>query len=240
MFREGNIIPAGVDPTTVEQSEGLDVLNGLLLSKFSITVGNKLMEWQIPVQQRTGAVSREYPLLPGAEQSIVCTFPLYPPMNSRVVWDGSAQYAYLDETPNDGALLGVVMSSGAASTDPGTLTLDGNGRTIMGINTLVLASPLAPILLFYRADVADWRKVAALALTDDCLFPPDVDDLWITAGSVRLAPRYGKTIAPGTVERKAEMDSIFAALYQQTAPTSSGGEEIMPGFTSFNRFRWMW
>lgn len=227
-------------PTPAEQTEGLTALNGLLLSPFGFTIGNQLLDWTIPARQRTGSVTREYPLLPGADFSLVPTYPTYPPLNSRILWDKSPQHVYFDESPEDGAVMGVAQASGAAYQGvPGTLTLDGNGRTIAGQPTLVLTAPATPTRWFYRADVADWRAVVPLLLADDCLFSQDLDDLWITALSIRLSPRYGKTVQPATGDRYKDMMAIFRTRFQQSAPTSSGGEDMMPTYESFSTVRWM-
>jgi len=238
-FREGNIVPVGTSPSAAEQAEGLDALNRLVLSAFGFTIGNQLREWQIPQQQRTGTVSRTYPMLPGSDVSLVPTYPLYPPPNSRIVWDGSAQAIFLQEEPADGAVMGLVKGSGAGGAIPGVLTIDGNGRTIAGANTVASSALNLPVRWFYRADYADWRTVAPVLATDDMLFPPELDDLWICSLAIRLAPRFGKTIAASTSARFAEMTAVFRSRYQQTAPTPSGGDDMRPLQESFSNLRWM-
>lgn len=243
-FREGNLIPVGTQPTAPEAVEGLDVLNSLMLSTFGFTIGNRITDWQVPARQRspTAQVTRSFPLLPGAERSVVPTYPLYPPLNTRVIWDGSAQTIYFDEVPQDGAAMAVAKGSGSDGAVAGTLTIDGNGRTIAGVNTVDSTTLAFPTQWFYRADAADWRVVQAVIATDDNLFPDKLDDLWVCAVAIRLAPRYGKTIGPGTSARFVEMSQIFRTTYQATAPTSSGGEDMLPTAESFLRsgMSWMW
>lgn len=238
-FREGNLIPVGQSPTAPEASEGLENLNRLVLSAFGFTIGNQLKEWQVPADQKTGTVSRTYPLLPGGDFSLTPTFPLYPAPNSRVIWDGSTQTIFFPDTPEDGAVMALVKGSGAAGAVPGILTVDGNGRTIGGVNTVLSNAITLPMQWFYRGDVADWRPVAAMAATDDMLFPPPLDDLWVCSLAIRLAPRFGKTVAAATTARFSEMSKIFRARYQQTAPTTSGGQILTPAFESFPTMRWM-
>lgn len=238
-FREGNITPVGSVPTVAEQTEALDALNRLVLSAFGFTIGNQLKEWQIPQVQRTGTVSRTYPLLPGADISLVPTYNLYPPPNSRIVWDGSERTIFLQESPCDGAVMGLVKASGAGGAIPGVLTINGNGRTIDGNNVVTSDALPLPARWFYRSDYADWRPVVAVLATDDMLFPPELDDLWICSLAVRLAPRFGKTVAASTTARFAEMTAAFRSRYQQTAPTPSGGDEMRPLQESFSYLRWM-
>lgn len=241
-YREGNLVAVGTNPTTAELTEGLAVYNRLLLSTFGFTVGLKLRDWRIKEQQRTGTVTRDYPLLPGSDISFVPQYPLYPPGNARIIWDGSPVHAYFPERPDDGAVMGLVAGSGvAASGDQGSLTLDGNGLLIAGAETVDYASlaMVTPKRWFYRADLADWLVVAAQASADECLFPPELDDLWVCSISIRLSPRYGKDIGEATIDRVKTMKTMMSARYQQTEPTPSGGETLIPAWQSYDRNSWM-
>ena len=243
-YRENNLVPVGTEPNAAELVEGLRLFNSLVLSTFGFTVGLKLRDWRIAEQQRTGNVSRVYPLLPGSQLSLVPQYPLYPPGNARIVWDGSPVTAYFPDTPNDGAVMGLVAASGvAAAADQGSLTLDGNGLKIAGADgtSYVSRAAVVPIRWFYRADLADWLTVEAKTIDGESLFPDELDDLWVCSLSIRLAPRYGKEIAPATVERVTTMKTMLRARYQQTEPTPSGGDVLPPAWESWqnNRYSWM-
>lgn len=242
-FREGNLVPVGKTPTTGELTEGLDLYNRLMLSLFGFTVGEKLRDWRIQEQQRTGTVSRVYPLLPGSQIPRVPQFPLYPPQNARIVWDGSPVHAYFPERPDDGAVMGLTAGSGAAQQDnQGELTLDGNGLLIDGeeLAEYENLAMVTPKRWFYRADLGRWMTVAAQALDDDGLFPNELDDLFVCMVSIRLAPRYSKEISASTIERVKTMTTLLRSRYAQSEPTPSGGEELVPGWESFNqRLDWM-
>lgn len=242
-FREGNLIPVGTTPTNGELTEGLDLYNRLMLSTFGFIVGEKLRDWRIQEVQRTGTTSRVYPLLPGSQIPRVPQYPLYPPQNARIVWDGSPVHAYFPERPDDGAVIGLTAGSGAAQQDnQGELTLDGNGLLIDGAETVEYDSlaMVVPIRWFYRADLGQWIEVAAQALSDDCVFPPELDDLWVCMVSIRLAPRYSKEISESTVSRVKTMQTLLRSRYAQSEPTPSGGEDMVPGYESFNqRYDWM-
>lgn len=242
-YREGNLVPVGTSPSAAELTEGLDLFNRLMLSTFGFTVGLKLRDWRIKEVQRTGSVSRVYPLLPGSQIPRVPQYPLYPPTNARIIWDGSPVHAYFPEAPDDGAVMGLVAGSGAASTsDQGELTLDGNGLTIAGLELTEYDSlaMVTPKRWFYRADLANWLVVEPLAATAECLFPEEIDDLWVCSLSIRLAPRYGKDISASTVERVKTMKTTLRARYQQTEPTPSGGDELIPAYESWsNATSWM-
>jgi len=230
-FRENNIIPVGKDPTTAEQTEGLGLLNRDLNSVYGFVVGENLTDWPIPAVQRTGSVAANPPLLPGSKQPLVSLNNSYPAANVRLVWDGSTRTVYFPESPEDGARMALVKASGAAASGTGTLTLDGNGRTIEGSNTYTAG--VSGSKWMYRADLADWKALADLALADDCPFPPELDDFWICGLAIRLAPRYGKEVASATVARFRHMKSEIQARYWQNAPATSGGELLQPGYQSY-------
>lgn len=250
-FREGNLIPAGTNPTTIEQSETLERLNRYVLGVFGQEMGENLLDWQAPVPQRTAPVAANYPQAPWpTDLSMGFGNPLssdpnsniwpFPPANSRIVFGGVDATVYFPEAPLDGARMAVVQGSGAGdSGDVGELlTLDGNGRTIEGANTKVLTSPIAVRAWLYRADLADWRAMVDMALGDDMPFPSELDDLWICALSIRLAPRYGKTTAPETAACfKAKLTQL-KARYRQAAVTTYGSENIPRSLQSYIAGRW--
>lgn len=242
-FREGNLIPLGTSPRPAELAEGLSILNSYMLSQFTMNVGDALREWPVPGRQRTAQVARDYPLSPGADRKLYPTYTHLIPPNSRVIWDGSDQHVYLADKPEDGALFAVARGSGANAANSGSLTIDGNGRLINGLDTLIIAkAALVPSRWFYRADTAQWTAIEALALTDAMIFPDEFDDVWVCGCSLRLAPRYGKVIPKETVVRGAEVLLLLQTRYFQSAPTTSGGEQLVPGYESFttgNRGSWM-
>lgn len=235
-FREGNLIPAGSDPTTAEKAEGLSIVNRLILSAFGFYIGSRLRDWEVPRGQRTSSVSRTYPLLPGANASLIPTYPLLPPNNARLVWGGTETSVYMPQHPLDGSCFGLVPGSGAQPHTPGTLTLDGNGRTIDGQPTVPfanLASVPVPLTYFYRADLGDWKVAEAMEWDDPSLFPEGLDDMWVCSASIRLSPRYGKDVASATGVRVKEMMTILRTMYAQSAVTQSGGPELATTDQSF-------
>lgn len=235
-FREGNIIPVGKSPTTAEAAEGLTLYNALLLSTIGFMAGNVLKDWQTPSSQRTGAITRDFPLAPGAVAQPAQDYEAYLPPNRRLVWDGSEQTVYLPEAPGDGALFGLARGSGASVGTTGTLTIDGNGRRIDGSDTATYATVgdiTTSLLWLYRADLGNWLPVEAQASDDDCLFPQEFDDLWVCGVSSRLSPRYGKDVNAATLGRMMQIESRFKARYAQTAPAPAGGSELVPGLQSY-------
>lgn len=240
-FREGNLVPIRQSPTAAELDEALALLNAYMLSQFTLAVGDKLREWQVPRVQYTADVNRVYPFQPGADLPLVPTYNTLVPDNSRIVWDGSEQHIYLAAKPQDGALVATALGSGAAIATYGTLTIDGNGRRIGADDTVEIErDDFTPARWFYRADLAQWQAIAPLALTDAMIFPDEFDDLWVCAAAIRLAPRYGKTVALATAERRTEMQLLLSTRYFQTFNTGSGGPQLPQGAQSFGQTgNWM-
>lgn len=234
-FREGNLIPIGKTPTVNEQAEALAIINSYMLSMFGMQVGQKLREWPVPPHQRTAGPSRTYPLLPGAERSLVPSYPYQVPANSRIIWDGSDQHVYLHPKPEDGSLLAIALGSGANAANVGSITIDGNGRRINDADTVVMAkADFVASRWFYRADLAAWVAIEALALGDEMIFPEEFDDLWVCGGMIRLAPRYGKQVSAATAGRGIEMLTLLQTRYFQTEPTASGGDQLVNGWQSYD------
>lgn len=235
-LREGNLIPVGTTPTSAEQTEGLERLNSLITSTFGTLMGEGLSDWVVPQPQRTASVAANYPQLPLA-QNAPASITRYPPNNSRLIWGGVTGTIYFPEAPNDGSRMALVQGSGLGSggASDAILTLNGNGRLIGGAGTATVLNPAPATQWFYRADTGNWLVVADMALTSSCPFPPELDDLWICLLAMRLAPRYGKTTAPETVNTMKDMKRVFRTRYQQHQVSTYKGEEIpqsMQGFGS--------
>ena len=238
-FREGNIIPVGATPNALEQAEGLSILNRFINSVYGLVLGEYLSDWQVPDIQRTGSIAAYPPYLPGALRPLIVPNNQFPAKNCRIVWDGSPQTVYFPETPIDGARMAFVQASGAGRTGAaGNLTLDGNGRTIEGANTYVSAGVTSRAWI-YRSDLADWRALTTMLLTDTIPFPMELDDLWIVATAIRLAPRYGKQTMPETALTQKRMMATLKTRYTQDAPIDGGGTELTGGDQSFGPSWWM-
>ena len=230
-YREGNLIPVGVAPTTDELTEGLARLNSLIASYFGVGIGEQLTDWLAPNPQRTASVAANYPQIPLA-QDLPSTVYLYPPKNSRVLWNGTALTLYFPEAPNDGSRMAVAQVSGSLDNTI-TLTLNGNGRMIDSASTAAVLNTGVAKQWFYRADTGNWLTLAALALTDTMPFPVALDDLWALLLAMRLAGRYGKTLSQETVNSLKHMQLAGRALYAQAQDTVYGGRDIPNSFQSY-------
>ena len=232
-FREGNIIPIGRAPNDKEFAEALVRLNRYILGVYGQELGENLIDWVVPAPQRTAPVAANYPQLPYPTSTdiSVTSFPMaddnslnvtpYPPKNSRLVWGLRTMKVYFPQQPDPGSRMAFVVGSGAGdSGDPAAiLTIDANGRKIEGSATLEITTPFEPVSWLYRDDTADWMRVQELGLDDECLFPAEFDDLWVVMLAMRLAPRYGKTIAPETQVTASKMLAKLKSRYRQSQDT---------------------
>jgi hypothetical protein len=246
-YREGNLIAVGTTPTTAEQAEALLLLNNFVLGIFGYEMGENLQDWPAPAPQRTAPVAANFPQFPVCSDPLAATSPNtypYPPRNKRIVWGGTTLTVYFPEKPMDGSRMALVMASGAG--DGGTagaiLTLNGNGRTIEAANTKTYTNPDAtlPRQWLYRADLANWQAVLPLAAADPCPFPPEFDDFFICALSMRLAPRYNKVTAAETAKTALDTLKRLKARYRQAGVTTYGSENFPLAAQSYLSGRPWW
>ncbi len=250
MFREGNLIPVGTQPTTNQLAEALDKLNRLVTGILGYKMGENLSDWEAPQPQRTAPVAANFPQFPLKQDLSPFIYP-YPPINQRIVWGGTTQTVYFPESPNPGSQMAVVQASGAGDNIVigNVLTLDGNGRTIETANTYTFtaASPVAaPRRWFYRDDLADWVAVLTLtsgsgsALTDNLPYPVEFDDFFVCAGAKRLAPSYGKIVAQETIQTALDTERAFLARYRQPTVTVYGSDNFPRSYQSYLNGNWWW
>jgi hypothetical protein len=236
-YREGNLIPSGTDPTADEQAEALARLNTIILYTLGAGMGENVYDWLVTQPQRTAPVAANYPQLPLSKDTKPEVYQC-PPKNSRIVWNGVTTTVYFPEAPSDGSRMALVQGSGLWNGDPDTakttLTLNGNGRLIEGAATISFENTGPAKQWWYRADLGDWRLVTTVAATDELPFAPEIDDLWILNLTMRLAPRYGKTLAPATLEALKEMRRIVSQNYSQKQDTQYNGADIPNSWQSYS------
>lgn len=255
-YREGNLIPVGKTPTSAEQAEALRKLTRFIAGVFGEEMGENLVDWPVPLPQRTAPIAANFPQTPFIDGNMMgspfgsalsTAFAPYPPKNSRIVFGGVTGTLYFPEQPDDGSRMAIVQGSGAG--DGGAagqiLTLNGNGRTIetTPTKTFTFASPATtPVHWMYRADLGDWVKVptTTLALTDDIGFPTDLDDLWVCMLAIRLAPSYGKSVSNETSVTALRMMKKLKARYRQAGTTVYNSGDIPNTFQSYAGNRWWW
>lgn len=253
-YRGMNVIPLGSTPSANQIAEALERLNRYVQGVYGHELGENLVDWLAPAPQRTAPAAANYPQAPYPldagggvfgnpyASDLSSDISPMPPKNSRIVFGGVTYTVYFPETPEPGSRMAVVQGSGAGDSGvPGAvLTLDGNGRTIEGSNTKTYTDPLTARQWIYREDLADWVAVVDMAQGDQCPFPSDIDDLWITALQIRLAPNYGKTTSPEVKDTFDRMLKKVKARYRQSAVTTYGSAEFPRTMQSYLSGRWFY
>lgn len=248
-FREGNLIPAGKQPTQAELDEALPLLNRFINGIFGYEMGENLRDWQVPPVQRTAPAPTTFPQAALSRLGVdigteSITWQL-PPKNTRIIFGAPPNGAkvWFPSNPQDGSRMAVIQGSGAGDdyTDGSQLILDGNGRFIDGAATVTLVAPIAAGKAWiYRADVGQWLTCADVASGDEMPFPKDLDDFFICGLAMRLAPRYGKITAAETAKTAVDSLKRLKARYRQAGTTTYGGENLNETSQSYLTGRSWW
>jgi hypothetical protein len=233
-YREGNLVPVGVTPNTNELAEALPLLNRFINGIFGYEMGENLRDWQVPAKQITALADTTYPQAAASNVAVqgVQSQNQLPPKNSRIVFGCVTSTVYFPSNPQDGSRMAVVQGTGAgaAGVNGAVLTLDGNGRFIDGAATATftaaLPAPATPKAWIYRADLGQWKTCVDVVAGDEMPFPKDLDDFFICGLAIRLAPRYTKITAAGTVKTMADTLKRLRARYRQAGTTTYGGENL--------------
>jgi hypothetical protein len=251
-FREGNLIDAEAVPTDAELAEGLAKLNRYIHGVFGYEMGEPLQDWLIPAPQRTASVAANFPQMPfpldasgvmlGSPYATDSSAMIYryPPKNTRIVWGQKNETAWFPEAPDDGTRMGFFVASGEKTGDgpDATLVIDGNGRLIDGAETVTLTVTSAPQEWLYRGDTGRWTTIKDMLLTDQCPFPPELDDLWVCALAIRMAPSFEKKVHPVTQVMFTAMLKKLQARYRQAGTTTYGSGSTPRSLQSTAAGRW--
>lgn len=207
-FREANILPLGKAPTDNQATEALRLFNALLNAIYSNDAGEDLADWPLGT---FGAESPNY-ALPYTDYAIT-----HPDLNQRLIATNTvAKTIYLTPYPQDGARMGIADPFGRLAAFP--VTLDANGRTIVGAATLVLNTNGLFREWFYRADLGQWVQLSQKLATDQNPFPADFDNFFITLLALRLNPRYGRMMDDQSMAIFKASRRQFIARYLQSRP----------------------
>jgi len=140
------------------------------------------------------------------------------PKNTRLMLNlDSAVQVYLPPDPNDGTRFAVIDVAGALSAT--NLTVNGNGRNIEGVSTLVLNEDGMAREWFYRADTGNWVRTTPLIEGDTAPFPEEFDDFFITMLAIRLNPAYGVALDGQSQQALQRARTQMRARYRQEIPT---------------------
>lgn len=244
-YREAAIKAIGEPLSAGEYQEGLDRLNGFIMSLFGGEIGQVLKDWPVPDPNPARAANHihlPYPLnldsgqQPGAPVvSPLSESVFHPPANSRVLWAGtSAGVLNMPLSPVDGTRMAFVSVGATAA-----LTISGNGRMVNGSPSVPFNPGDPPRLFFYRADLADWVPVAVLGLSDPHPLPPEFDELLVAGTAIRLTALDEISPQSGTM---FIFDRLMARLKQRYYQPGTAAPNVIPlrsSVEAFNPDGWM-
>lgn len=216
-FEESGLLTDTEYPTRTQFDKALIRLQRIVDSVYDNEAGVKLTDWYLG----NNGVYQAEPTFEFVRSEI------YPYQNTRLVANNTSNITvYLPYKPNDGARIQIVDPKGTLGTY--TVTLDGNGRSIE--NSATLAASTDGRTWFYRADQADWVRIAALTSSGDLPFPSQFDDYFIIALAKRLNPKYGSTSHIDSerrfLETRRKLQSQYAQSYQTPIDASLTGSFV--------------
>lgn len=226
-LRETNLIPLGVPATQPQLDEGFALLSTIVAGVLGNEAGENLNPF--PLGQNGINSPKGYPwwsnTLPGN---------LYVPFNSRLMCNLTAPgLVNLHPKPHDGARMGVVDVSENFDVHP--FTINGNGRSIEGEETMVYNTAGLNRQWLYREDLGNWVTVLPLDPAGDMPWPVEFDDMFIITLALRINPRYGQVIHPASAKALQDAQKKFSARYAQNT-TQMPSEDGLLFMTHYNRF----
>jgi hypothetical protein len=206
-YRETNLIPLVSDPNATQITEALGRLNPLILDTVGFEAGDELKGLNY-----------------GGEFDQSSYIDQWLPDDIRLVLNlTTATSVDADPFPYEGQRLAIVdVGSNLATFN---LTINGNGHLIEAATSVVLNTDDLARQWMYRADTANWVRIASLATSDEMPFPTEFDDYFIIMLASRLNPRYGQALAPETVRMLSRTRNMLRARYRcrkTYAPTDPG------------------
>jgi hypothetical protein len=211
-FRESNTLPLGKEPTEPQATEALRLYQALLSSLYGTTEGERFQDWPLGDYERNpdDPWYRDFAYLTDWQLN-------NPPINYRLLATQTvARTIWFTPRPQDGARYAVADPFGRLSTFP--LTLEGNGRPIEGVASLVLDEDNTFREWIYRADKAAWLRISPLAATDENPFPSDFDIMFSILLGMRINPRYGTTLDQQSIAALKQNKQDFHNRYLQSRP----------------------
>ncbi len=232
-YREGNLINLGATITSSQETEGLEALNKFVDSLFGYELGEFAFDW--PIEPRNDApVKARYPLFPQDQFNRQQRVTNYPPPNTRILMNITADTTiWFPQAPSNGAK--IVFVDVASPT--ATLTVQGNGRLILGSQTLAdTPANLNGRQLMYRADLGNWIELAQITSTTESPFPSAYDVLLELGVLRRLAPRFGRQLSADQLSDYTRLMNRLKAQFKQETPAAL--DQYNTFLTPMSDWRW--
>lgn len=212
-YRESGIIQKGTVPDADQMQEGLDKLLTIIENTFGEEVGGPLED----INYGDDGVANAYSVDSNRELSIDNS---YARSSYRLLVNSQApKTVYLDPLPYDGARFSVIDVGGNFATAP--LTLVADTRKIEGGSQVVLNQNGTNRDWLYRADLAEWVRVAPLTLDSQTPFPSQFDDYFVIKLATRLYPRYLVSTAQESLMHYRELQRKFRSRYATSQEMNS-------------------
>lgn len=204
-YRELNLVAVGKSPSTAQLDEGLL----LLLNVIDVTIcgdaGENLNDW--PLGDFGRSTQERYNLALNCYQ--------YPRINARLIaTNEQAMTVYMPVRPSDGTVMAIVDPFERLAAFP--VTLDGNGRTIGGAQTVLLNVNGTDRKWIYRADLGEWLQLDDLEIGDELPFPKKYDFFFSIELALRLSGRSGRAITAATATVYKKLRERFVNQYLQS------------------------
>jgi hypothetical protein len=204
-YRELNLVAVGKSPSPLQVDEGLL----LLLNVIDVTIcgdaGENLRDWPL------GDFGRQ----PLERYNLALQCYQNPRINCRLIaTNEQAMTVYLPVKPSDGTVMAIVDPFNRLSAVP--VTLDGNGRTIEGGQSVLLDLDGTDRKWLYRADLGTWVRLTELAIGDKMPFPKTWDFFFSIELALRLSGRSGRAITAATATVYKKLRERFVNKYLQS------------------------
>lgn len=208
-YREANMVALGRPLNTNQVTEALRLLNQIFSAIYGFDAGEALGDWPL------GDFGRENPQYSAeyyTEQQID-----RPTINKRLVAvNEDPKTVYLTPYPQDGSRMAIIDPYGRLSTVP--VTLNANGRSIEGVEEILLNTNGLSRQWFYRADTGNWTAISDVTETDQMPFPAEYDMMFGIMLALRLSPRYGRQMPAESATVLQQKRREFVARYLQSQP----------------------
>lgn len=206
-FRQSNLVAAGETPEASEFDEALRKLTSFISGVYGYEIGEPLKPLNFGSKNLTNPFGRREDLESFIKNS-------YVPSNVRLmVHNENAAILYLDPSPEDGALFGLIDVANNLQVSP--ITLNGNGRNIEGFSSTTLATNGVNKEWFYRADLGNWLPITDLEANSLMPFPEEFDEYFTMSLAMRLNPAYGIQTNPETMSILNRALSRLRTKYRQ-------------------------
>lgn len=226
-LRETNLIPLGVSPTTDQLDEGFRLLSTIVAGVLGNEAGENFSSF--PLGSEGINAPKGYPWWNNELPANI-----FVPFNVRIMCNlTGAGTVNLHPRPHDGARMGIVDV--AQNFDVNPLTINGNGRSIEGEESMVYDTAGEIREWLYREDLGNWVVVLPLDSAGVMPYPPEFDDMFIIMLAFRLNPRYGQVIHPASSQALKMGMMKFSARYKQS-DTVMPVEDGLIYLTHYNRY----